>query len=140
MSEGVVFTSLEHSAPADALAVLRPRLPARGKAAALVRAFGYAGRPYDYDFDFQTDAALVVHRARLQGLRARPRPPRPPLGRPPRAGSASAAGQRAKGLVSLGFEEPATGRFRPGSGDAKFFDIPSLGPRAHALASVLTRT
>jgi hypothetical protein len=59
LSEGVVFTSLEHSAAADSLAVLRPRLAPAGKAAALVRAFGYAGRPYDYDFDFRSDAALV---------------------------------------------------------------------------------
>lgn len=59
MSEGVVFTSLEHSAAADSLAVLRPRLEPVEIAAALVRAFGYAGRPYDFDFDFRTDAALV---------------------------------------------------------------------------------
>jgi hypothetical protein len=59
ISEGVTFTTLEHSAAADALAVLRPRLPARERARALVRAFAYAGRPYDFDFDFRTDAALV---------------------------------------------------------------------------------
>jgi hypothetical protein len=59
LSEGVVFTSLEHSAAADSLAVLRPRLGPVEKAAALVRAFGYAGRPYDFDFDFRSDAALV---------------------------------------------------------------------------------
>jgi hypothetical protein len=57
ISEGVVFTSLEHSAAADALALLRPRLSPVERAAALVRAFRYAGRPYD--FDFRTDAALV---------------------------------------------------------------------------------
>jgi len=59
ISEGVSFTTLEHSAAADALAVLRPRLPARERAQALLRAFRYAGRPYDFDFDFRTDAALV---------------------------------------------------------------------------------
>jgi hypothetical protein len=59
ISEGVVFTSLEHSAAADALAVLRPRLSPVERAAALVRAFSYAGRPYDFDFDFRTDGALV---------------------------------------------------------------------------------
>jgi hypothetical protein len=59
LSEGVVFTSLEHSAAADALAVLRPRLSPVEKAAALLRAFSYAGRPYDFDFDFRSDAALV---------------------------------------------------------------------------------
>jgi uncharacterized protein YycO len=59
ISEGVSFTSMEHSASADSLVVLRPRLTKKDKAFALLRAFGYAGRPYDFDFDFQTDAALV---------------------------------------------------------------------------------
>jgi len=59
IADGVSFTSLEHSAAADSLAVLRPRLPKRERAEALLRAFGYAGRPYDYNFDFRTDAALV---------------------------------------------------------------------------------
>jgi len=59
MSEGVVFTALEHSAAADSLAVLRPRLERAEKAQALLRAFKYVGRPYDFDFDFQTDSALV---------------------------------------------------------------------------------
>lgn len=59
ISEGVSFTTLEHSADADSVAVLRPRLAKVEKAAALVRAFGYAGRPYDFDFDFRTDSALV---------------------------------------------------------------------------------
>ena len=59
MSEGVVFTTLEHSAAADSTAVLRPRLDNREKAEAIMRAFAYAGRPYDYDFDFRTDAAIV---------------------------------------------------------------------------------
>lgn len=59
MSEGVVFTTLEHSAAADSTAVLRPRLDAKEKAEAVFRAFAYAGRPYDYDFDFRTDAAIV---------------------------------------------------------------------------------
>jgi len=53
-----VFHSLEHLT-ADSLAVLRPRLTRTERAAALVRAFGYAGRPYDFDFDFRTDAAIV---------------------------------------------------------------------------------
>lgn len=58
-SEGVTFTSLEHAAEADALVVLRPRLSLVEKATALVRAFHYAGRPYDFNFDFATDAELV---------------------------------------------------------------------------------
>lgn len=59
ISEGVSFTTMEHSAAADSLVVLRPRLAKKEQALALLRAFGYAGRPYDFDFDFQTDASLV---------------------------------------------------------------------------------
>jgi Permuted papain-like amidase enzyme, YaeF/YiiX, C92 family len=59
MSEGVSFTTLEHSAYCDSLAVLRPRLPKAERARAIDRAFHYAGRPYDFEFDFSTDAALV---------------------------------------------------------------------------------
>jgi hypothetical protein len=55
----VSLTTLEHSADCDSLAVLRPRLPNSEKAQALVRAFHYTGRPYDFNFDFATDAELV---------------------------------------------------------------------------------
>jgi hypothetical protein len=71
MSPGVIFTTIEHSASADSLAVLRPRTGKRDKAIAIARAFHYAGRPYDFDFDFETDAALVcselVYRAYEHG-------------------------------------------------------------------------
>jgi len=59
ISEGVSFTSIEHSAGADSIAVLRPRLTKVEKARALWRAFSYSGYPYDFNFDFQTDSALV---------------------------------------------------------------------------------
>lgn len=59
ISEGVSFTSIEHSADADSLAVLRPRNPKAEKAQAILRAFAYVGRPYDFNFDFRSDAALV---------------------------------------------------------------------------------
>jgi hypothetical protein len=59
VSEGVVFTSLEHSADADSLAVLRPRLSRLDKAKAILQAFHYSGRPYDFNFDFLTDSELV---------------------------------------------------------------------------------
>ena len=60
MSEGVVFTSVEHSiGEADAVAVLRPRLSAKKKQAAIARAFGHAGKPYDFDFDFFSSDKLV---------------------------------------------------------------------------------
>jgi hypothetical protein len=59
ISEGVSFTTLEHSADADAVAALRPRLSKKEKAMAVARAFHYSGRPYDFDFDFATDSQLV---------------------------------------------------------------------------------
>lgn len=59
VSEGVSFTTLDHSAAADSLAILRPRVTKRDKAIAIARAFGYIGRPYDFNFDFHTDASLV---------------------------------------------------------------------------------
>jgi hypothetical protein len=59
ISEGVSFTSLEYTGAADSIAVIRPRLSKRDKAQAIMRAFHYSGRPYDFNFDFQTDAALV---------------------------------------------------------------------------------
>lgn len=57
--EGVSLTSFEHTAHCDSIAVLRPRLSKKEKARAIERAFGYVGRPYDFNFDFLTDAALV---------------------------------------------------------------------------------
>jgi hypothetical protein len=59
MSEGVSFTALEHCADADSVVALRPLLPKTDKATAILRAFHYAGRPYDFNFDFATDSELV---------------------------------------------------------------------------------
>ncbi len=59
ISEGVSFTSLEYTGSADSLGVIRPRLSKREKAQAILRAFQYSGRPYDFNFDFQTDSSLV---------------------------------------------------------------------------------
>ena len=59
ISEGVSLTTLEHSADCDSIVVLRPRLPGPEKAQAIVRAFHFTGRPYDFNFDFATDAELV---------------------------------------------------------------------------------
>ncbi len=59
IAEGVAFTPLERAAHADSIAVLRPRLDRVTKARAVWRAFHYAGRPYDYHFDFRSDQALV---------------------------------------------------------------------------------
>ncbi len=59
LAPGVVITSLERSTACDGMAVLRPRLPATAKAAAITRAFRYVGRPYDFSFDFAGDSALI---------------------------------------------------------------------------------
>lgn len=59
ISEGVCYNSLEHSLDADSVAVLRPRLSKAERATALQRAMHYIGRPYDFNFDFLTDAELV---------------------------------------------------------------------------------
>jgi hypothetical protein len=59
ISEGVSFTSLEYTGSADSIGIIRPRLSRRDKAHAIMRAFHYSGRPYDFNFDFETDSALV---------------------------------------------------------------------------------
>ncbi len=58
ISEGVVFNTLEHAA-GDYLVALRPRLDKVAKAQAVLAAFEHLDKPYDYDFDFATDHALV---------------------------------------------------------------------------------
>lgn len=59
ISEGVSFNAAEESIRADYVAAMRPKLTKLEKAKAIDRAFGYAGRPYDFDFDFYTDSTLV---------------------------------------------------------------------------------
>jgi hypothetical protein len=59
LRDGVVMTSVENSGHADYLAVLRPKLSSEEKFQAIVKAFSYWGRPYDYNFDFATDNELV---------------------------------------------------------------------------------
>ena len=59
VSEGVVFSPAEESIRADYVGLMRPRLAKVDKARAIERAFGYAFRPYDFDFDFFSDATLV---------------------------------------------------------------------------------
>jgi len=58
VSEGVIFNTMDHAA-GDYLAAMRPRLSKVEKARAVVEAFGHLGKPYDFDFDFATDHALV---------------------------------------------------------------------------------
>jgi hypothetical protein len=60
MSEGVIFSSLEHSiGGGDSAAVLRPRLSDEEIKQAIVLAFSHAGKPYDFEFDFETHDKLV---------------------------------------------------------------------------------
>ncbi len=58
VSEGVVFNTWAHAA-GDYLAAMAPQLGKVARARALTRAFEMFGRPYDFDFDFATDDAVV---------------------------------------------------------------------------------
>lgn len=60
VSEGVVFTTAEHSiGEADSVAVLRPRLTPDQTKEVIARAFSHVGKPYDFDFDFFSADKLV---------------------------------------------------------------------------------
>mgnify|MGYP000321065163 CR=1 FL=1 len=58
IGEGVVPSTFGH-AIGDSLAALRPTLGKRRKAEAILDAFAQVGKPYDFDFDFATEHALV---------------------------------------------------------------------------------
>ena len=58
VSEGVIQNSVFGSS-GDYMAAIRPRVANVVKARAIVRAFSYLDRPYDFDFDFATDQSLV---------------------------------------------------------------------------------
>lgn len=59
IEEGVVFNTLRESALCDGIAILRPKLTKMEIAMAIYNAFGYSGRPYDFDFNFLTDSSLI---------------------------------------------------------------------------------
>jgi hypothetical protein len=71
VSEGVLFSSAEHSLGADFVAAIRPTLSDEARKQVLSAAFAYYGRPYDFDFDFRSDESLVcsevVYKALSQG-------------------------------------------------------------------------
>lgn len=59
ISEGVSLSAMDHVV-GDYVVALRPaKLDKLAKAQAIVAAFDYLDRPYDFDFDFATDHALV---------------------------------------------------------------------------------
>jgi uncharacterized protein YycO len=59
ISEGVVFTSLYHSALADYLGVMRPMRSKLERAWAIENTFQHHGKPYDFDFSFLSQSELV---------------------------------------------------------------------------------
>lgn len=59
IAQGVILQSLSVSADADFVAVLRPNLSKKDIRASLERAFSHVGKPYDFNFDFNTSDALV---------------------------------------------------------------------------------
>ena len=58
LGEGVSLHTLTQTA-GDYLAALRPNLSKLGRAQAIYEAFHHYGKPYDFDFDFATDHAIV---------------------------------------------------------------------------------
>jgi len=56
---GVILKSLEDSATADYLSVLRPKISKEDKFKAILISFDFYGRPYDFNFDFITDNEVV---------------------------------------------------------------------------------
>ncbi len=72
LSEGVVFNSLEATCACDYVAAIRPRLSKKEIAIALLYAIDKEGTPYDWDFDFQTDATLVCTELIYKAYQERP--------------------------------------------------------------------
>ncbi len=58
LGEGVLLHTLTQTA-GDYLAALRPKLSKLNRAQAIYEAFHHYGKPYDFDFDFATDHAIV---------------------------------------------------------------------------------
>ncbi len=57
--KGVIIPPIEVSAHGDYVAALRPRLDRAAKLMAILAAYPHFGKPYDFDFDFATDNAVV---------------------------------------------------------------------------------
>ena len=67
---GVIFLSLEESARCDYLGAMRPRLSDEERLRVLDTALSHHGKPYDYDFNFDTDAAMVCSELVCKSLAA----------------------------------------------------------------------
>ena len=76
VSEGVIQNSV-YGSSGDHMAAIRPRVANIIKARAIVRAFSYLGRPYDFDFDFDfaTDQSLVCTEVIWRAYRSSPDTP-----------------------------------------------------------------
>ncbi len=55
---GIVLNTMKGCC-GDYMAAVRPRLDKKAKAQTIIEAFNHLDKPYDYDFDFATDHALV---------------------------------------------------------------------------------
>lgn len=111
VSEGVVVSDMHHAA-GDYVAALRPRLANVVKAKAIVHALELFGRPYDFDFDFATDHAVVCTELVWRSYRARDGEPglELPL-------------SRIAGRLTLPANEIARVFRDEGDGDARQFDF-----------------
>lgn len=59
ISEGVVMNSMEEATDADYICAFRPKLTEEQIKAAIVTAFSHLGKPYDFQFNFQTADKIV---------------------------------------------------------------------------------
>ena len=59
ISDGVVMSSMEEATDADYIAALRPRLTEAQLKEMIITAFSHFGKPYDFQFDFQTADKIV---------------------------------------------------------------------------------
>jgi len=74
VSDGVIQNSV-YGSSGDYMAAIRPRVDNVVKARAIVRAFSFLGRPYDFDFDFATDQSLVCTEVVWRAYRSSPEAP-----------------------------------------------------------------
>ena len=79
MRPGVILQTFQASAGADSLAVLLPKVTKADRWQAVLAALPHFGKPYNYQFDFRTETALVcsqlVHKAyeTIGGLQLEPK-------------------------------------------------------------------